>query len=312
LRPEDVECIRQPGTADLTGVAVSPQLTPQYWRLVQSGVGPLSEQISACDAAPAELAVALQALDAVPGGPDIVALTDEQGNTRATYGYTAYGEDDDTLFTGVDAPDPTDPDQQPYNTYRYAGQRFDPATDTYDMGFRDYDPGLNRFLTRDTFNGALTDMALTTSPWTMNRYTFAGGNPISLVEIDGHLVSRSLPGSVDAHDTAVHLQWLDLRMQYPEATVTLSPRTQRGGDIVCWDCAPGTVWVWEIKPEAQGLTAAADSLENGIRWAQDRPEAIGKDVIRVTHDSAGPNLGNPDQLVTVRSRGRGIVRVQHE
>jgi RHS repeat-associated protein len=117
---------------------------------------------------------------------DVVALTDDEGNTRATYGYTAYGEDDDTLFTGVDAPDPTDPDQQPYNTYRYAGQRFDPATDTYDMGFRDYDPGLNRFLTRDMYNGALGDMGLTTNPWTMSRYTFAGGNPISLVEIDGH------------------------------------------------------------------------------------------------------------------------------
>jgi len=37
---------------------------------------------------------------------------------------------------------------------------------TYDMGFRDYNPGLNRFLTRDTYNGALADLQLGTNPWT--------------------------------------------------------------------------------------------------------------------------------------------------
>jgi hypothetical protein len=54
------------------------------------------------------------------------------------------------------------------------------------MGFRDYSPGLNRFLTRDAYSGALADLNLGTDPWTSNRYAFAGGNPISGVEIDGH------------------------------------------------------------------------------------------------------------------------------
>jgi RHS repeat-associated protein len=78
--------------------------------------------------------------------------------------------------------------------YRYAGKRFNPATDTYDMGFRDYSPGLNRFLTRDTFNGALADLHLTTNPWTMSRYTFAGGNPTTLIEYDGHLATCTPDG----------------------------------------------------------------------------------------------------------------------
>ncbi|EHR52036.1 Protein of unknown function (DUF1557) [Saccharomonospora marina XMU15] len=54
------------------------------------------------------------------------------------------------------------------------------------MGFRDYNPGLNRFLTRDTYTSALADLNLTTDPYTGNRYAFAGGNPISRIEIDGH------------------------------------------------------------------------------------------------------------------------------
>jgi hypothetical protein len=54
------------------------------------------------------------------------------------------------------------------------------------MGFRDYDPGLNRFTTMDLYNGALADLNLTTDPFTQNRYAFGGGNPLSRVEIDGH------------------------------------------------------------------------------------------------------------------------------
>jgi RHS repeat-associated protein len=126
---------------------------------------------------------------------DVTGITDETGDARATYGYTAYGNDDETLFTGVDKPDPGDPDEQEtYNAYRYAGKRFDHATGTYDMGFRDYDPGLNRFLTRDMFNGALADLSLDSNPWTMGRYTFAGGNPTTLVEYDGHMAIRDIDG----------------------------------------------------------------------------------------------------------------------
>jgi RHS repeat-associated protein len=54
------------------------------------------------------------------------------------------------------------------------------------MGFRDYNPGLNRFTSRDMYNGALADMDLGMDPFTGNRYAFTGGNPISRVELDGH------------------------------------------------------------------------------------------------------------------------------
>jgi hypothetical protein len=54
------------------------------------------------------------------------------------------------------------------------------------MGFRDYNPGTNRFLSRDMYTGALNDLNLGLSPWTNNRYAFTGGNPITLIELDGH------------------------------------------------------------------------------------------------------------------------------
>ncbi|MGP4083488.1 golvesin C-terminal-like domain-containing protein [Streptomyces sp. KR55] len=118
---------------------------------------------------------------------DVEAITKDTGTTRATYGYTAYGSDDEKQFTGADKPDAQNPDKEQYNAYRYNAQRYDDGSGTYDMGFRNYDPGLNRFLTRDMYGGAAADMALATDPYTGNRYAFAGGNPISFVELDGHL-----------------------------------------------------------------------------------------------------------------------------
>ncbi|MFI6932946.1 DNRLRE domain-containing protein [Streptomyces sp. NPDC050287] len=118
---------------------------------------------------------------------DVETLTDKNGDTKATYGYTAYGKDDKSEFTGIDKPDTTDPTKEAYNPYRYNAKRWDARSGTYDMGFRDYDPGLNRFTTRDMYTGALADMSLGADPYTGNRYAFTGGNPVSFVELDGHL-----------------------------------------------------------------------------------------------------------------------------
>ena len=117
---------------------------------------------------------------------DVETLTKENGDTKATYGYTAFGSDDKEAFTGIDKPDVQQPGKEPYNFYRYNGKRFDPSSGSYDMGFRDYNPGLNRFMTRDMYNGALADMHLGSDPFTGNRYAFVGGNPITGVELDGH------------------------------------------------------------------------------------------------------------------------------
>jgi hypothetical protein len=54
-------------------------------------------------------------------------------------------------------------------------------------GFRSYDPGLNQFVSRDMYNGALNDMGLTTDSFTGSRRAFGNGNPVSSIELDGHL-----------------------------------------------------------------------------------------------------------------------------
>ncbi|MEU8247013.1 DNRLRE domain-containing protein [Nonomuraea sp. NPDC048916] len=135
---------------------------------------------------------------------DVEQITSETGDTRATYGYTAYGRNDDKLFTGVDKPDPVDPTaKEEYNPYRFNSKRWDNSTGMYDMGFRDYNPGLNRFLNLDTYNDALDDLSLSLDPWTANRYAFTGGNPISNVELDGHISTDWEDVMAGALDNAV-------------------------------------------------------------------------------------------------------------
>nr|WP_326791311.1 DNRLRE domain-containing protein [Streptomyces sp. NBC_00841] len=117
---------------------------------------------------------------------DVETVTTTAGDTSATYGYTAYGKDEAGEFTGRDKADPDDPAKDAFNPYRYNAKRWDVSSGTYDMGFRDYKPELNRFTTRDMYNGALADMRLGADPVTGNRYAFTGGNPVGRVELDGH------------------------------------------------------------------------------------------------------------------------------
>jgi RHS repeat-associated protein len=130
---------------------------------------------------------------------DTETLTDasgsNEGKTTATYRYTAYGSTESQGSTGEDKGN-INPDaasvSDVVNPYRFNANRYDPTSGKYDMGFRSYDPGLNRFLSRDSFNGALDDVSLGTDPWNTNRYAFAGGNPVNGVELTGH--AAVLPG----------------------------------------------------------------------------------------------------------------------
>ncbi|WP_037465802.1 RHS repeat-associated core domain-containing protein, partial [Shimazuella kribbensis] len=118
---------------------------------------------------------------------DVEMLTDENGSVKATYGYNPYGEDDLTMFTGVDKPDSAQPDKAAYNDYRYGGQRWDANTQSYDLGFRDYFPSLGRFLSPDSYNDSVANKGLVMDTMTNNLYSYAGGNPVDFSDQDGHI-----------------------------------------------------------------------------------------------------------------------------
>ena len=109
-------------------------------------------------------------------------LDQTTGAAAASYGYTPYGDSDATLTKGD-----TDT-RSPINPYRYTARRYDPGAKDLDMGARRFGPDTGRFLQADQLEGALGDLGLAADPLTGNRYALAGGNPISYVEWDGHMI----------------------------------------------------------------------------------------------------------------------------
>ncbi|MDG4822020.1 DNRLRE domain-containing protein [Asanoa sp. WMMD1127] len=217
---------------------------------------------------------------------DVEQLTDEQGDSRATYGYTAYGKNDGPQFTGVDKPDagnPEDPNREPYNAYRFNGKRFDQSSGDYDMGFRDYDPGLNRFLTQDNYNGALDDMNLATDPFTNNRYAFGGGNPVSQVEIDGHFslsdighaaldVAGLVPGVGEVADLA-NAAWYAAEGDYANAALSAASAIPFAGYAA--SAVKGAKYAAKGVDAAQSAAKAADGARSGAK-AADTATSAGK------------------------------------
>lgn len=240
---------------------------------------------------------------------DVETLTKDNGDTRATYGYTAYGSNDEQAFTGIDKPDTQQPGKEPFNFYRYNGKRYDPSSGGYDMGFRDYQPSINRFTVRDTYNGALNDLNLGTNPWTGNRYSFTAGNPISRVEYDGHMPidqweqqeesrlggDNSTPHNAVLAASAAQIQVM-MTASGQKGTVTTDlgkggtnantiPRAHRSGDgrdgvadIILW--TEDAVYIWEVKPgNAAGKTNGREQLDRYIRELQKELQAKGDNRI---------------------------------
>ncbi|MFC4075624.1 polymorphic toxin type 17 domain-containing protein, partial [Salinithrix halophila] len=121
------------------------------------------------------------------------------------------------------------------------------------------------FLTRDMYNGAMADMNLGTNPWTMNRYAFAGGNPISGVELDGHdyivdaeatVTANSKTGEIpeiyredyEAKEDALQVKWNTIEAQTKEYNrITKAGSTER-------NVGSFTVGLIPILGEAQDLS----------------------------------------------------------
>lgn len=107
----------------------------------------------------------------VDGHGDIVQLTDSNGSTQdagnhiyASYTYDAWGNI--LSQTGTVAS---------LNSYRYAGYRYDEATSLYYLTARYYDPSVGRFLSVDPES-------------TTSDYTYAGNNPLSYIDPNGHWI----------------------------------------------------------------------------------------------------------------------------
>jgi RHS repeat-associated protein len=140
------------------------------------------------------------------GRNSVRLLTDANGQIIARYDYGAYG--DALGFNPATAA----------TALLYAGERFDPTTDQYDLGSRTYSPSTMRFSQRDAFIGNNTD------PQSLNKYSYVQGDPINLADPSGYGVDAALLG------IAVHIRIGQhfLRTAYPFTAQAGGPYA--GGD----------------------------------------------------------------------------------
>ena len=124
-------------------------------------------------------------------------LEDDKGEIADDdqYLYDPYGENEKVPAAGHEKDDDAGlSDAAKDNPFRFEGFYYDSGVRNYDMQARDYRPDIGRFASQDQFESAAGDQVLQSDPLTQNRYAFAGGNPITNVEFDGHD-----PPAVDTH-----------------------------------------------------------------------------------------------------------------
>jgi RHS repeat-associated protein len=121
----------------------------------------------------------------------VTGLENEDGSSKAgaKYEYDPYGDIDNKRSEDAEGDDDAKSGitgDAAENPFRFEGFYYDSGIKTYDMHARHYRPELSRFLSRDQYAAASGEEALQADPLTQNRYAFAGGNPVTNVEFDGH------------------------------------------------------------------------------------------------------------------------------
>jgi RHS repeat-associated protein len=97
------------------------------------------------------------------GRGSVAGITKHQGQSTHNYRYDAYGQLLPAKGNWTD----------PHNHYTFAGKEWDEHLDSYEFGYRLYDPTAGLWLTRDPLRGEPQ------RPRTLHRYAYAFASPIS-------------------------------------------------------------------------------------------------------------------------------------
>ena len=104
---------------------------------------------------------------------NVVQLLDESGNVTKTYEYDSFGNE-------------VKPEKKDENPYRYCGEYYDKETEEVYLRARYYEPGVGRFITRDTYTGESDE------PLSLHLYTYCENDGVNMVDPSGH--NRVIPG----------------------------------------------------------------------------------------------------------------------
>jgi RHS repeat-associated protein len=125
-----------------------------------------------------------------PSGYDRYYVTDHlgtpviemgrSGTVVGTHDYDAYGTPEQFKTSGAMT-----------TTIGFTGERVDPSTGLTDHDARSYNAALRSWVTTDQYSDPSQDLGLSLDPNNADRMLYAGGNPISNVDPDGHAFRTS-------------------------------------------------------------------------------------------------------------------------
>ena len=98
---------------------------------------------------------------------NVVQLLDETGNVTKTYEYDSFGNE-------------VNPDKKDENPFRYCGEYYDKETEEVYLRARYYEPGVGRFITRDTYTGESDE------PLSLHLYTYCENDGVNAWDPSGH------------------------------------------------------------------------------------------------------------------------------
>ena len=199
------------------------------------------------------------------------------GQTFAAYGYKPYGDQDNGLAKG-------DTDlKNPVNPMRFMAKRYDSGSGTVDMGARRFGPRDSHFLQEDRLHGALANMDLGTDPLTSNRYSLAGGNPTSFVEVDGHWSIGDLFGGGSKDGNPLDSIKKKAKNFFNKAKQTAKKAVSKVGDF-----AKGVADKAVDSAKETGIGDVANEVAGAVGDVMDEaPKKVGRTLAR-----AGAKVGN--------------------
>ena len=98
---------------------------------------------------------------------NVVQLLDESGNVTKTYEYDSFGNE-------------VKPEKKDENPYRYCGEYYDKETEEVYLRARYYEPGVGRFIIRDTYTGESNE------PLSLHLYTYCENDGVNAWDPSGH------------------------------------------------------------------------------------------------------------------------------
>ena len=133
------------------------------------------------------------------GHGDVTQLLNEKEETIKDYEYDPFGKERNTELPLIPGQIGTslwrNEIEKSDNPFQYAGEYLDQETGSYYLRARYYDPQVQRFISRDSYEGDITN------PLSFNLYTYCSNNPINYIDPSGHWQEGDENLSTDAQDT---------------------------------------------------------------------------------------------------------------